>query len=149
MERYFLENAKFSDCVSMPGAFELLKILKDKNFLIGVLTGNIKKIGEYKLLHSGLKNFIDFGVFGDMAFKRADLVPLALKEAKKINKKIFKDLVIIGDSIRDIECAKENRIKVIAVATGKFEKEELLKGKPNLLVGSLLEKDKIIDFLMD
>ncbi|MCX7589607.1 MAG: HAD hydrolase-like protein [Patescibacteria group bacterium] len=90
----------------------MLQNLKEKNFLIGVLTGNIKPIGEYKLLDSGLNKYINFGVFENMALKRSDLVSLALNEARKINKKSsMKDLVIIGDSVRDIYCAKESGIK--------------------------------------
>ncbi|MCX7881075.1 MAG: HAD hydrolase-like protein [Patescibacteria group bacterium] len=150
MEKYFFKKTTPGKCVPMPGALTTLKSLKEKNFLIGVLTGNIKPIGEYKLLNSGLSKYINFGVFGNMALKRSDLVPLALNEAKKINKKSsIEDLAIIGDSVRDIYCAKESGIKVIAVATGKYKKEELLKNKPDLLVNSLLDTKKILDFLLN
>ena len=146
---YFVKNIKANDFIALPGAKELLKKLKEKRVLIGVLTGNIDTIGWEKLKRTKLDQYIDFGVFGNMAFKRKDLVPLALEEAKKIlEKKIFfKNLVIIGDSFRDILCAKENQIEVIGVASGKNTKEELKKAGADLVIDSLLEKEKIFKFL--
>jgi phosphoglycolate phosphatase len=149
MSDYFLKHIKTKNCIPLPGAREILKELKKRKVLIGVLTGNIDKIGWEKLKRAKLARYIDFGVFGNMAFQRKDLVPLALEKAKEILKtKVFlKDLVIIGDSLRDVLCAKESEIEVIGVASGKNQKEELKSVGADLVVDSLLEKEKIFNYL--
>lgn len=147
--KYFFKHINKSEITALPGVKELLEELKNKKAIIGVLTGNIEDIGWKKLEVVGLKKFIDFGAFGNLAYKRVDLIDVALKRVRKKLKPNAKrkDLVIIGDTPRDVACAKEGSIESIAVASGFHEREVLEKLSPDLIVGSLEEKEKVLNFL--
>jgi phosphoglycolate phosphatase-like HAD superfamily hydrolase len=44
---------------------------------------------------------------------------------------------VVGDTPRDIEAARANFLSVIAVATGKYSFDELLRYQPEACVSSL------------
>ena len=46
---------------------------------------------------------------------------------------------MVGDTPRDIEAARSNFLRVIAVATGRYSFDELLKCKPEVCVTSLAD----------
>jgi len=146
---YFLKNAKAEEYKVLPGVKELLFSLKENEIPIGALTGNTEEIAWEKLRLSGIIDYFDFGAFGDTTEKRSELVAIAKERADKKFKTDFplESFVIIGDTPRDIICAREAKISVISSSTGNHPFEELKKFSPNLLVHSLEEKDKIIDFL--
>jgi phosphoglycolate phosphatase-like HAD superfamily hydrolase len=117
---------------------------------MGVLTGNVEGLAWVKLESVDLKKYIDFGAFGSQAHVRSELVEIARQNAQKKFNKEFKtsDFVIIGDTPKDIQCAREAGIKVIAIATGKFSYKELEKENPDLLLESLEGNiEKVIDLL--
>lgn len=149
MNEYFHQHESECDSIAQEGAEELLKILKSNNILIGVLTGNIEDLGWGKLKAAGLRDYIDFGSFGNLAMKRMDLIEIAQKrfEEKFSTKHPITDFVIVGDTPKDIQCARDGGIQVIAVATGNFSREQLEKENPDLLIDSLNEHEKILQFL--
>lgn len=150
MVEYFMKHQDEEEYTTLPGVKELLIDLKDKGFLIGALTGNIEAIGWKKLENAGIRQYFDFGAFGNMAYKRVDLVGIARKEAEEILKKPVKpsDLVIVGDAKGDIDCAIAGGALSIGVPTGGgYTYQQLKEAGADLMVNSLEEKDKVIDFL--
>ena len=148
MAKYYKAHVKDVPLEVLPGVPELLREFKKKGVPIGLLTGNVEEIAWTKVESIGLKKFFDFGAFGDSVLKRVDLIEQSRKKAQKIlNRKVNLDeLFIIGDTPRDIKCARDGGIKVIAVATGKYSFEELEKEKPDLLVHTMEEQKPILDF---
>jgi phosphoglycolate phosphatase-like HAD superfamily hydrolase len=132
----------------LPGVKELLINLKNNQIPMGVLTGNVEGLAWVKLNRVGIRDFFDFGAFGSQAYKRIELVEIARKNAEKALGKTFKtgDFMIVGDTPRDIACAREAGIKVILVATGLFPYEKLAEEKPDLLVNTL-EDQRVFDFI--
>ncbi len=132
-----------------PGAIELLETLQQKGFTIGVLTGNMDTVAEAKLGTAGLWKYVDFGAYGNEGEVRTDLVSIAKNRAEQILKRKIEDkeVVIIGDTQRDILCAQQTGIACIAVASGMVSKQDLEKAGPDMLVESLEEKDAILSFL--
>lgn len=147
MVDYFMKNTHIGHYDLMPGALELLEKIKLLNIPMGLLTGNIEEIGWEKVRIAGIKDYFIFGAFGNMAFKRAELIPQAKKRAEKIYKTTIplENFVIVGDSPLDIACARAGGIPVIAVGSGHFKSDELTKA--DLVVDTLEEKDKILNFL--
>lgn len=147
MRSYFMKHADEGTYEPMPGVVELLSDLKQKNLPLGLLTGNIAEIGWEKLRRAGINHYFSFGAFGSMAFQRVDLIEIARKEAYKVlNKEIpTQSLVIVGDSPLDIACAREGGIEVIAVGAGHYKTHHLKEA--DLVLESLLEKDKVLKFL--
>lgn len=148
-EEYFIQNIDRSDIKLLPGVKELLIILREKNCPVGLLTGNIEPVGWGKMEKLGIRDLFDFGAFGNLADRRVDLIDIAVKRAEDIFGKKFKkeDFVIIGDTPRDIECAKQGGISCIAVSTGDFSREELVKEGPDLVLDSLVDQEPILEFL--
>lgn len=151
MSYYFKKHRSDVKPKILPGVFQLLLKLKNKNSPVGILSGNVENIAWIKIEKAGLKNFFDFGSFGNNAFKRVDLVEIARTNAEKALSKSFQtqDFAIVGDTPKDIRCARDTGIQVVAVATGIYPFEELADEKPDLLVHSFENEDgdKVLDFL--
>lgn len=133
----------------LPGVVELLEKLKEENVPMGVLTGNVEGLAWVKLDKENLKKYITFGAFGSETYRRVELVEIARVRAEKaLGKTVEKnELVLVGDTPRDIQCARDTRTSCIIVSTGFYSYEDLEKERPDLLVHSLEEKDKILKFL--
>ena len=121
-----------------PGVVEFLERLKNAGIPAALVTGNLTQIGWRKIEAAGLREFFEFGAFADMAHTRAGLARVAIREAR--NRGIassFTVVSLIGDHPNDIEAAKLNGIRSIAVATGVSTPEELAACNPDLLVPDL------------
>ncbi|GEM_PF-500525 len=129
-------------------AVEVLDYLnKSPENIQGLVTGNVREIARMKLETLGIWHYFKVGGFGDSSDVRSRLVDLAINEAldKSLVKKIDNDHVyVIGDTGRDITCAKESGVVSIAVATGPFSKAELERHLPNYALHNLLELAPIL-----
>ncbi len=136
----------------LPGAAELIdEIAKADNFELGLVTGNFQKNAYLKLSLVGLDSYFLFGGFGDDCPDRNKLPLIAIDRAK--NSKIIDEnfsisnSVIIGDTFRDIQAAKSNLFKSVAVATGKASLSELQHYAPDVLFEDLSDYKKVLDCL--
>lgn len=128
---------------SIPEAVALVdKLSTQKKFILGLLTGNARRIADWKLAHTGLLNYFSFGLYGEEADDRIALAKLVFEKAKRELRQVFvsKDIVVIGDTIHDIRCGKAIGAVTIAVTTGMHgDPAALEKEKPDLLVDSLAD----------
>jgi len=107
--------------------------------LIGLLTGNIRLGAEIKLRHYGLWNSFRMGAFGDDHEDRNELARIAQHRAGRLlRRRIAGDeILVVGDTPRDIACARSINARVLAVATGGFTTAQLRPHKPDWLVENL------------
>jgi len=118
-----------------PGARGLLYKLSRRGVPTGLVTGNLTRIGWTKMDRAGLKPYLRFGAFAELAKDRAGLVKLAMKHARRegwIGRE--SSVALIGDHPNDIRAARANGIRSIAVCTGLIGAEELSQHAPDLLV---------------
>ena len=121
-----------------PGVRMLLRRFERGDILLGLVTGNLTRIGWKKLERAGLKAYFRFGSFGEMAKDRAGLARLAIRQARArgwIDAKT--PIALVGDAPSDILAAKGNSIRSIAVCTGISTRDELLAYAPDLLLENL------------
>jgi phosphoglycolate phosphatase len=121
-----------------PGVRGLLGRLQRRGIPLGLVTGNLTRIGWRKMERSGLRPYFRFGAFAEMARDRAGLVRLAIRHAREqgwIQKGAV--IVLVGDAPSDILAAKANRARSVAVHTGISTREELLAHEPDLLLENL------------
>ena len=86
---------------------------------IGLLTGNHPKGAELKLCHYGLWEQFAWGAFGGEETDRNQVAQWALQRGKQETPDLQpRDILIIGDTDRDIQCARSIGAQVLAVATG-------------------------------
>jgi phosphoglycolate phosphatase len=121
-----------------PGVRRLLRRLTDRGVLLGLVTGNLTRIGWKKLDRAGLKPYFRFGAFGEMARDRAGLARLAIRHARARGW-IDRDtpISLVGDAPSDIIAAQRNGIRAIAVHTGISTRDDLLVYAPDLILEDL------------
>jgi phosphoglycolate phosphatase len=118
-----------------PGARGLLYKLSRRGIPTGLVTGNLTRIGWKKMERAGLREYLRFGAFAELAKDRAGLVKIAIKHARRqgwISK--GSPIALIGDHPNDIRAARANGVRSIAVATGVIGAEELATHSPDVLV---------------
>ena len=94
-----------------------------------------------KVRHFGLADYFAFGAYGCDHADRNRLGPIALQRAEVHAGKSFSaaETWIIGDTPKDIACAKAIGARCLAVATGSFSISQLQSHGADLVVASLEE----------
>ena len=114
-----------------PGAAETLEELSaEEDRHLSLVTGNIQQIGRRKLELAGIgHHFADGqGGFACDSEHRPDLPPIARERAAAWNGGSpwpRESTVVIGDTTRDIACARADGVMVVCVPTGPQTAEEL------------------------
>ena len=132
------------------GVKEALDILKsNEDYILGLLTGNVEEGAYIKLETFGLGSYFDIGAFGSDDEDRNRLLPLAVEKLEKRRsiKMSFGDCVVIGDTPRDIDCAKPYGARALAVATGPFSFTELSAAGADEVFEDLSETQKFLSVL--
>jgi phosphoglycolate phosphatase len=139
-ERYYLRVCPVLTTKHCPGVVPVLERLARRGVLLGLVTGNLTRIGWRKLERAGLRTYFRFGAFGEMARNRAGLARMALRQARE-NEWIGREapVSLIGDAPQDIEAARANQLRAISVKTGITPPEELERLQPDVLLRDLRE----------
>jgi len=115
---------------ALPGSRELLRLLHaDNNVVASVLTGNIAPNAAVKLAAFDLDRWLDLevGAYGSDDADRRVLVPVALgRVAERHGVELEpEDVWVVGDTPRDLECARAGGARCALVATGRYSRDEL------------------------
>jgi phosphoglycolate phosphatase-like HAD superfamily hydrolase len=130
------------------GVKEALVMMKDMDLTIGLLTGNLRDGARIKLGACGIDDYFIDGAFGSDHEDRDKLLPIAIdKFSARGFKFLPENCVVIGDTPRDVQCAKIHGARCIAVATGPYSMKELLTTKADVTVNSLSETAQYMDLL--
>ena len=141
---------KTDDAYVCPGIKELLDELSDRPVILGILTGNLQEGARLKLSLFDLNRYFQIGAFGSDSAIRSELVGIALERTEKKFGLAFsgKNIVIIGDSVRDVHCGRDYGVKSIAVATGVTPIEKLAAEKPDYLFRNLGGTEEVLDSIL-
>src|SRR5205085_1072476 len=121
-----------------PAITELVSSLAGQGKLLGVASGNLERIGWLKIEAAGLRRYFAFGVFSDHCETREDIFRNGIDQIKaRVGHNA--SVCVVGDTPADICAAKAVGIPVIAVATGTYAKNDLLKFAPDSCVESCVE----------
>ena len=111
-----------------PGMVELLEELaaRPDEFRLSLVTGNLEPIARLKLERAGVGRFFAAGQggFGSDHEDRGKLPAIARARASDPPWPRERT-VVIGDTPRDIACARVDEVRVAAVATGPYAIEAL------------------------
>lgn len=108
----------------LPGVPRLLEALSEAgDVALGLVTGNIAGGADLKLGSARLRERFPVGSFGSDSEVRDDLPPVALERARAEWAVDFAParVWIVGDTPRDVACARAHGLRTLAVATGRFE----------------------------
>ena len=106
---------------------------------IGLLTGNIRLGAEIKLRHFELWEIFQTGAFADDHEDRNHIAAIARQRGDLLLGGHLRDeeILVIGDTPHDIQCARAIGAKTLAVATGSVSFEELETHRPDWVVKDL------------
>lgn len=109
--------------------------------LIGLLTGNVRPGAEMKLRHFDIWDRFEFGAFGSDHENRNELAVIAWERGKdRVGADLkAEEILVVGDTPKDVECARAIGANVLAVTTGGATRVELSDVQPDWLVDSLDE----------
>ena len=112
-----------------PGIPALLDRLSDReDVTLALVTGNYEPIARLKLRRAGIGRHFpsDQGGFGSDDEERAALPGIARVRAGRPGAPFPRDrTIVIGDTPRDIACARADGVRVLAVATGPYAADDL------------------------
>jgi phosphoglycolate phosphatase len=111
----------------MPGVHDLLERLVDADTLLGLVTGNIEGAAHIKISRARLGRFFLFGGYGSDSSVRSDLTKAAIARAEALSGHTIDpaEVIVVGDTPRDIEAAHAAGTIAVGVATGEYSVEHL------------------------
>jgi phosphoglycolate phosphatase-like HAD superfamily hydrolase len=113
----------------LPGVVALLEWLSEMSDAhLSLLTGNFEAVARMKLRRAGVGRFFAAGqgAFGSDSEDRAVLPAVARRRAGMTGAPWPRErTLVIGDTPRDIACARADGVRVVAVATGPHPVDEL------------------------
>ncbi len=119
----------------LPGVEALLDAVEGRAH-VALLTGNWVAGAHEKLAAAGLAARFEWGVYSEDAVDRDGLVPAARARAAARGLKVG-EVVVIGDTVADIRCARAGGARVVVVETGFSTPEALTLARPDLQVPDL------------
>jgi phosphoglycolate phosphatase-like HAD superfamily hydrolase len=140
-----------SGVVVLPGVAEVIRRLDGHaGAMLGLVTGNIEEGARIKLEPAGLWPYFRTGAFGSDDADRRRLPSLAARRAHALVGYPFRpdEVVVIGDTPRDVECARAFGAMAVAVASGMCSREELAATGPDVLLDSLADVEEIVRALL-
>lgn len=126
----------------LPGVAELLPRLCEEGYLLGLTTGGVETAAHIKLARGDLNHYFHFGGYGSDSTERKELTRKALDRASTIltHRLLPDEVLVVGDTPKDIEAAHAAGALAVGVATGSNSKEELAQAGADYVLGTLEEE---------
>jgi phosphoglycolate phosphatase-like HAD superfamily hydrolase len=136
---------------ALPGVKALLAALSAcPELTLGVLSGNYPETGRLKIECAG----IDFALFAIGAWGcdgggRRELPPVAMQRYRTHRRRAIDagEVVVVGDTPHDIDCARHHGCRSLGVATGSFSQAQLHECGADLAVADLRDTAILVDWI--
>jgi len=128
------------------GAVNLLKALKPM-VKISLATMSNRKVIEKTLKEKKIREYFDFVITADEVNEPKPNPEAFLKCAEAMKCQPEK-CVVFEDSIFGVIAARRAGMKCIAIPSGFYSKSDLEKEKPDLIVDSIKEKNRILAYIL-
>lgn len=135
----------------LPGVNSTLAMLSSKgDVMIGVLTGNFQQSVALKLEAVGLDSAqFKVSVFAEDGELRHDLVAAALRRlCERTGVQLSPaNVIIVGDTPADVDCARRAGCRVLSVATGHYSVEQLRACGPDAVAADLRDAKPLMSLI--
>lgn len=131
----------------LPGVVELLDALEAAGGVaLGLVTGNIVGGARLKLGSAGLATRFPVGGYGSDHEHRQNLPAIAIGRATRHFGVAFERTrtFVVGDTPRDVACGLHERVRTVAVATGRFAEEELAQAGAHAVFSDFSRTDEVL-----
>lgn len=127
-----------TDKMVYPGVRPFLDYLNQQPVRLGLITGNVAPGARIKLAPFDLSSYFSLGVFGSDHHDRDRLPLIALQRVTAQFGESFlpSQVVIVGDTVRDVWCAHRNRMRSVAVIRREERRRAIETEHPDLIVKS-------------
>lgn len=133
----------------LAGVRELLEELATHDdFLLGLGTGNLEGGARIKMKRAGLDGYFTYGGFGSDSSDRAELLGIAVERGKRAlaSGDGVEAVFVVGDTPRDVEAGKAIGARILAVASGSYDRSALAAADADLVVEDLLGRDRLLEW---
>jgi HAD superfamily hydrolase (TIGR01509 family) len=137
---------KTGDVKLFPGAVKLLESLSGK-IKVGLASMNNREVISNLVDVLNVSKFFDVILTVDEVSKSKPDPEIFLKTAQRLGAKP-EYCVVVEDSIFGVKAAKSANMACVAVAQGAYSKMELKEANPDLVLSSLRENKKILNFIL-
>jgi phosphoglycolate phosphatase len=147
-ERYLVHlremTSQRDDLTPLPGVPALLDALAARGSKPALLTGNLRAGAEIKLGAAGLRDRFDYprSAFAEDGDERLEIAAAARRRCGD------HPLTVVGDTRADIRCARHIGARVLTVATGPEDLEQLQAAAPDRCVPDLSATDDLCEWLL-
>ena len=134
----------------LPGVRRLLESLDTRDDVFcALLTGNCEDGARIKLQHFDIWKFFRCGAYGDDVTDRNHLFDIAMERAHAcgVPRVQPSDVVVVGDTVLDVACAKAAGARSVAVATGPSDLDTLRKSGADVVVRDLNDTEAFFRML--
>jgi phosphoglycolate phosphatase len=125
---------------------ETLKALRDMKLKIALCTISSEKTTKYVLKRFRLEQFFDAVITRESAFE-VKPHPKHLEAALDALNVRSQEAVLVGDSVKDIECAVQLNVLAVGVTTGLSSLEELTCSGAHYIASSVTEVPILVEQL--
>lgn len=137
----------------LPGIEPLLgELRRHERAVLGLVTGNYTTAVPIKLRAVGVDPaWFEVTAFGDEASDRPGMVRLAIeRHHERFGGRLEgRDVIIIGDTPNDVNCAHANGCLCLGVATGMYSEEDLRRAGADVVVPDLSDPRQLYEMMKD
>jgi phosphoglycolate phosphatase len=134
----------------LPGVRRLLETIDNcDSVFAALLTGNCEEGARIKLQHFDIWKFFRCGAYGDEVTDRNHLYDVAVQRAEACGAPRVEphDVVVVGDTVLDVACARAAGARSVAVATGPCDVDTLRKSGADVVVRDLSDTAALFQML--
>ncbi len=141
--QYLADLLRESPLKPLSGVSHLIPRLSQLGWPMALGTGNIRGGAYLKLGAAGLSPYFPVGGFSEPGATRTDILHSARQHCGYDND----TAIVIGDTPLDIQAGQELGLAVIAVATGRFTRQDLLDANANQVIDRLGDVSEFLSLI--
>jgi len=125
-------------------AVGFIKNLHKKGCQLSLISGELSIGAKYKLEKIDVWKYFPTGGFGEDGLKRFDIADVALQKALAHYDSKPERILVVGDTVLDIQTARHLGAEVISITTGSHSRDRLESELPDFIVdrfSDLLDSD--------
>jgi len=127
----------------MPGALETLKELKKMNIKLGLCTNSSKTYADYLLDRFKIKDYFEVSITRDGVKRVKPDIEQHTRVLETLNTHP-ESVLVVGDSVIDMQSAKNLKICAVGFPSGISTKDQLIKSGANYIITSLIDLPNLI-----
>lgn len=137
--------------VLLDGVTELIGALEATGEVaLGLVTGNLAEGARLKLGSVGLIERFRVGGYGSDAEVREHLPAIAMRRAGEVFGRAYsrQDVVVVGDTPRDVACGRHEGTRTLGVATGHYSADALNEAGADRVFEGFSDTAEVLEALL-